>query len=131
MALALSIVGVAFTAICVWLTVRIVNRREWWVKWTLAGVGAVPVLYFASFGPICRLVSREILPTATLEWAYRPFILPSVRIPGSQAEELLQDAFFRWAELWDGKEAIYAAEWSVITGESDAEPDDESRHIPP
>ena len=36
MALALSIFGVAFAAFCVWLTVRIVNRRERWAKWTLA-----------------------------------------------------------------------------------------------
>ena len=29
--------GTAFAAFCVWLTVRIVNRRERWAKWTLAG----------------------------------------------------------------------------------------------
>jgi H+/Cl- antiporter ClcA len=38
MAIALSIVGIAFAAFCVWLTVRIVNRRERWAKWTLAAV---------------------------------------------------------------------------------------------
>jgi multisubunit Na+/H+ antiporter MnhE subunit len=36
MDLALSIFGVAFAALCVWLTVRIINRRERWAKWTLA-----------------------------------------------------------------------------------------------
>jgi len=41
----------AFSALCVWLAVRIVNRRERWAKWTLAGVVGLPVLYVASFGP--------------------------------------------------------------------------------
>jgi hypothetical protein len=35
MAAALSIFGVAFAAFCMWLAVRIVNRRERWAKWTL------------------------------------------------------------------------------------------------
>jgi hypothetical protein len=38
MALALPIFGVAFAAFCVWLVVRIVNRKERWAKWTLATV---------------------------------------------------------------------------------------------
>jgi hypothetical protein len=50
--------GVAFAAFCVWLTVRIVNRRERWAKWTLVVVVVVPVLYVASFGPACWWLSR-------------------------------------------------------------------------
>jgi hypothetical protein len=53
MGLALSIFGVTFAALCVWLTVRIINRRERWAKWTLAAVIGLPVLYAASFGPAC------------------------------------------------------------------------------
>lgn len=49
---------VGFAALCVWLAVRIVNRRERWAKWTLAAVIVVPVLYFASFGPACWICSR-------------------------------------------------------------------------
>jgi len=51
MAIALSIVGVTFAASCVWLTVRIVNRREWWARCTLAAVVALPALYVLSVGP--------------------------------------------------------------------------------
>jgi hypothetical protein len=43
----LSTLAVAFAAFCVWLTVRIVNRRERWAKWTLAVVVGLPVLYVA------------------------------------------------------------------------------------
>src|SRR5436190_19003952 len=58
MLIALSILGVVFTAFCVWLTVRIVNRRERWAKWTLAAlVVGLPVLYIASFGPACRIAA--------------------------------------------------------------------------
>jgi hypothetical protein len=32
MVLVLSIFGVSFAAFCVWLTVRIVNRKERWAK---------------------------------------------------------------------------------------------------
>jgi hypothetical protein len=54
----LSTLAVAFAAFCVWLTVRIVNRRERWAKWTLAVVVGLPVLYVASFGPACWICSR-------------------------------------------------------------------------
>ena len=58
MPLTLLIFGVAFAAICIWLTVRIVNRRERWAKWTLAGVIGVAMLYVVSFGPACWISSR-------------------------------------------------------------------------
>jgi hypothetical protein len=51
MAIAL-IFGVAFAALCVWRTVRIINRKERWAKWTLAGVIALPILYPLSEGPV-------------------------------------------------------------------------------
>jgi hypothetical protein len=46
------VAAVAFVAIGVWLTVRIVNRRERWAKWTLAAVASLPVLYVLSYGPM-------------------------------------------------------------------------------
>ena len=58
MAVALAIFGIAFVVFCVWLTVRIVNRRERWAKRTLAAVVGLPVLYVASFGPVCWAYSR-------------------------------------------------------------------------
>ena len=40
MAVALAIFGAAFAAFCVWLTVRIINRRERWAKRLALGVAA-------------------------------------------------------------------------------------------
>ncbi|MBI3861951.1 MAG: hypothetical protein HY290_08640 [Planctomycetia bacterium] len=52
MTILLPTLAVAFAAFCVWLTVRIVNRRERWAKWTLVGLAAMLlVVYPLSFGP--------------------------------------------------------------------------------
>jgi hypothetical protein len=53
MAPALSIFGVAFVAFCLWLTVRVVNRRERWAKWTL----------------VAALVFAALLPPLLYPWA--------------------------------------------------------------
>jgi ABC-type Fe3+ transport system permease subunit len=55
----LPALAVAFAAFCVWLTVRIVNRRERWARWALALVVGLPVLYVASFGPACWIVAHR------------------------------------------------------------------------
>jgi hypothetical protein len=47
----LPILAVSVAALCVWLTVRILNRKERWAKWTLVTVVGLPVLYVASIGP--------------------------------------------------------------------------------
>ena len=54
MTILLTVLAVAAAAFCVWLGVRIVNRRERWAKRTAAAlVAALPILYLASFGPAC------------------------------------------------------------------------------
>jgi len=50
-------IAVASAAFCVWLTVRIVNRREKWAKWALAAMAGVPLMYVASFGPLCWVLA--------------------------------------------------------------------------
>ena len=74
MSILLSTLGVAFAAFCVWLTVRIVNRRERWTKWTLATVVGLPVLYVASFGPACWAVSRTNSGALPLAVIYDPIL---------------------------------------------------------
>ncbi len=48
----MPIMGVAFAAFCVWLTVRIVNRRERWAKWIAIAMVLTTVLYVLSSGPL-------------------------------------------------------------------------------
>ncbi len=48
------------------------NRRERWAKWTLAAAIGVPVLYVASFGPMCWVASRTNVGAGIFNVAYRP-----------------------------------------------------------
>jgi hypothetical protein len=57
----MPVIGVAFTAFCVWLGVRIVNRRERWAKWT-AGAVALSVLYVLAFSPLHLLYHSVAMP---------------------------------------------------------------------
>src|SRR5262249_55978336 len=74
MVIALSLFAVAFAAVSVWLVVRIVNRRERWAKWTLAGLIGVPALYAGSFGPACWISDRDILSENAVIATYRPLV---------------------------------------------------------
>ena len=66
MTILLPALAIAFTAFGVWLTVRIVNRRERWAKWTGASVVVLALIgYPLSIGPMFWLFEHEMLP----EWA--------------------------------------------------------------
>jgi hypothetical protein len=61
MSIVLPALAVAFAAFCVWLAVRIYNRRERWAKWTAVGlVLAVVIIYPLSIGPACWIVAKPI-----------------------------------------------------------------------
>src|SRR5665213_3154876 len=74
MALFLSTLAITFAAFCVWLIVRIVNRRERWAMWT--AVLLVLVGYPLSFGPVCWWCSRQ--PGSN------PHAIPDLYIPIGQ-----------------------------------------------
>ncbi len=75
MDLALMTAGIAFAASCVWLGVRIFNRRERWAKRTAAGLLiGLPLLYVVSLGPACWITSRINSGNAALSTIYRPII---------------------------------------------------------
>jgi hypothetical protein len=75
MTLLLPSLAVAFAASCVWLGVRIINRRERWAKWTLVVI--VALAYPASRGPWCYLAgmcgTNSPLIKKTM-WLYQPLI---------------------------------------------------------
>jgi hypothetical protein len=94
-----AIIGIAFAAFCVWLTVRIVNRRERWAKWMAVGVFVVVLAYFASFGPFVWLGQRNHLPhRAVTAGIY--FYWPQVYAGTSGAPTLLKAALNWYTELW-------------------------------
>src|SRR5579872_2072519 len=101
MSIILTALAAAFAAFCVWLTVRIVNRRERWAKRTLAAVVGVPVLYVESFGPACGLVQRNMLPPALLTSVYTPLV--DAARPRAALSPLLWD----FARLFGGRLALF------------------------
>jgi hypothetical protein len=48
----LAVAGIAFAAVCIWLTVRIINRRERWA--------------------ICTAAVLIVISTAVVWWGTRP-----------------------------------------------------------
>ena len=83
MSIVLSSLAVAFAAFCVWLTVRLVNRRERWAKRTLAAVILLPVLYVLSFGPACWLSDRGYIPQVNVGEVYQPVTIAMIEFPNT------------------------------------------------
>jgi hypothetical protein len=109
---AILIAGIAFAAFCVWLGVRVYNRRERWAKKT-AICAVVMVLYVAGLGPACWISSRSGRGGAALSFFYRPLTWLTLR--GGRAEFLMDsychaaaarewgwlryDPYPQWAEI--------------------------------
>ena len=94
MSLMIPTLAAAFAAFCLWLTVRIVNKRERWAKWT-AVMTALLVLYIASFGVSCRLGHHRILSARTIYWVYRPVF--AVWFAGPEFAQTAISRYFNFA----------------------------------
>jgi hypothetical protein len=117
MAVALSIFGVAFAAFCVWLTVRIVNRRKkpGWKFW--AALIVLLVGYPLSIGP--ALVLSQKHPAAG-------FIMPIYRPIGTATffSRTVQSAVIPYVQWWaDGASVSYDATGRIelVAGRVEAE----------
>jgi hypothetical protein len=62
----LPALAATFAAFCVWLTVRVVNRRERWAKWTLAITLLLLAVYPFSYGPARWFYLKTGIP----EWTW-------------------------------------------------------------
>jgi hypothetical protein len=102
MLIVLGTLGVAFAAFVVWLTVRIVNRRERWAKWTLATVIVVPVLYVMSIGPAAWIAIR----TGNLKLMHGWFWAPLETVVARGPDQLVTrygEYVFWWMEAAGGQ----------------------------
>jgi len=88
MEMLLEVLVVVFTAFGIWLTVRIINRRERSAKWTLAAAVVALALYVLSFGPACWWCSEIVSDRDGLVVVQAPYIYWPVgwaanrRLPG-------------------------------------------------
>ena len=87
----LSLMGLGIVASAVWLTVRIVNRRE---KWAIrVAVTAVALLaYPLSLVPACWLVEHKMLAARTVAVAYDPLFWWEFHAPEPMQDAVLQRA---------------------------------------
>ncbi|SRR5579863_2350815 len=91
--------GVAFAALCIWLTVRIVNRRERWARRTaLALFIGAPFLYLLSVGPARWLDDRHWLPDSAVASFYGPFYWMYEHAPAA-----IQRGTDRYIGIWPKK----------------------------
>src|SRR5579871_4247077 len=72
MSIGVPAVATAFAAFCVWLTVRVINRRERWAKWAALAVIAALMGYPLSFGPAVWMASNKYVDADEIRFAYRP-----------------------------------------------------------
>ena len=98
MAVALAIFGVAFAAFCVWLSVRIVNQRERWAKWTAAALIAMLAGYPLSIGPACWALRNGFLPDKQRRNA-ASFYLP-ILVMEEDGPEFASEIIVRYIALW-------------------------------
>jgi hypothetical protein len=68
-----GLIGAVYAAACVWLGVRIFNRRERWAKWSAALLAVTPALYVLSSGPLTMVAfsnrlgeESTVLPDGTM-----------------------------------------------------------------
>ncbi len=103
MVFTLPALGVSFAAFCIWVIIRIVNRREKSRRMIWGTVLATSVLltYPLSFGPACRLVEEGVMPYSHLETAYQPCI--QLAIHGAP---VLDGPLWWWVEQWGGEDIL-------------------------
>ena len=106
MMILLPALAVAFAAFCVWLVVRIVNRRERWAKWTAVVMLLLPVLYVAGFGLAIRNAAVPF-PRGYRPKGSGPHPCHSAFWPIGWLAEVLSDSdmwktkiIFRYMDLW-------------------------------
>jgi hypothetical protein len=91
-----AVAGIGIAAFCVWLTVRIINRRERWAKRTALALVFALVLYPLSVGPAGWLFVH-VLPRTSLplfEAVYSPI---TVMVGHSR---MVRSLAFPYQDLW-------------------------------
>ena len=96
-----SVVALAFVALCVWLIIRIANRRERWAKRTLAITLCLPVLYVLSFGPAAWLETHGYFGTWWTHCCEVCFYYPLIWAQ-QNGPDAVRDAVVWYAGFWTG-----------------------------
>jgi hypothetical protein len=96
-----SIVGIAFVAFCIWLIVRVANRRERWAKRALAITLCLPVLYVASIGPFAWLEAHGYCGNWWVHCCVTCIYYPLIWVQ-QYGPDAVRDAILWYGGLWTG-----------------------------
>jgi hypothetical protein len=99
MSIVFPVLGVALAATCVWLTVRIINRRERWAKRTAVAMVLVLVVYPLSIGPAGWLNTRVLGPSGRFNDVCLVIYAPLLILYES-GPPALRDALHQYDRLW-------------------------------
>ena len=86
--------SVAFAAFCVWLTVRVVNRRERWAKWTAIAAIATVAFYLGGYFTVRATHTKRWFDKSTGETGSFTFF-----DTWSWMDTLLYRAYYRHSSL--------------------------------
>src|SRR5262245_46783807 len=111
MSLVLPGVAVALIAFCIWLAVRIVNRRDRWAQLTAVVLAVVLIGYPVSIGPAGWLLSRDSTPIQ-VQLAALNFYKP-LRLAVRSSPRAARIGADRYCDLWIGEPG-----WGVMDRDS-------------
>jgi hypothetical protein len=96
--LIIAALAIAFAAFCIWLGVRIVNRREKWSKRLAIILAIVSILYPLSSGPATWILIKAGDP----DWLYKPvrWLYTPHEVVVVHGPEWLQTADMFWGTWW-------------------------------
>jgi hypothetical protein len=104
MTILLSVLATAVAAICIWLGIRVFNRRERWAKRSAVALLAMsPVLYVLSIGPVAGLHTRHLLSDSAKDATER-FYYPIEWI-GENGPEPVGQVLMWYSQLWWNSES--------------------------
>lgn len=94
--IALVALAIAFSAFCLWLTVRLVNRRERWARRTAVATAALLLLYPPSIGPASWMMVHWLPPSTrdVVDAFYSPIAFVN------EHSQFATDVTFRYINLW-------------------------------
>jgi Kef-type K+ transport system membrane component KefB len=94
-----SALGVIFVIFSIWLTVRIVNWRERWTKWTAVALAVLLVLYPLSIGPLVWATTHDLIPVETHNWIAGHFYVP-VLLAMRDGPKFVREILKGYIKLW-------------------------------
>jgi hypothetical protein len=74
MLIVIPALGAALATFCIWLTVRVINRKERWATRAIILLAGMPLTYALSLPPAAWLVNKRAIPLRSAAIFYNPIL---------------------------------------------------------